>query len=361
MKQAGVAFSACALLYLLVQEVRRRPLEVRAGVIRCGILGAAMAVPLALICLVFYASGAFGELWYWTVDVARSYTSKLTGEAAVAALRTRAVRVVEPALPLWLLAAGGFVVTAWQLRARRHPPYLLLLTLCSLLAVLPGFYFRPHYFLYLLPAAGLSAGAAIAAAGRIPVLRRWPGIRGGALVFAVIACLAWPLYVQRGYLFRSSPEEVSRATFGRNPFVESVVIADHIRQHTSERDSIAVIGSEPQIYFYARRPAATGYVYVYPLMDHRPFALRMQEEMIDEIERARPAFLVYVNIPSSWLQRPDSATLIFDWFERYSRLHYRLVGLVEITRESTQYRWAPDALWPPRARRWVAVLERAED
>jgi hypothetical protein len=31
------------------------------------------------------------------------------------------------------------------------------------------------------------------------------------------------------------------------------------------------------------------------------YAGRMQREMVGQIERVRPAFLVYVNVPASWL------------------------------------------------------------
>ena len=46
---------------------------------------------------------------------------------------------------------------------------------------------------------------------------------------------------------------------------------------------MAVLGSEPEIYFLARRHSATGYIYTYGLMEAQPFARRMQDEMIREI------------------------------------------------------------------------------
>jgi len=33
-------------------------------------------------------------------------------------------------------------------------------------------------------------------------------------------------------------------------------------------------------------------------MEAQPYAARMQREMVGQIERARPAFLVYVNVPA---------------------------------------------------------------
>jgi len=46
-----------------------------------------------------------------------------------------------------------------------------------------------------------------------------------------------------------------------------------------------VLGSEPQIYFYSGRRSATGYLYMYSLTEEQKYALRMQKEMIGEIEK----------------------------------------------------------------------------
>ena len=101
--------------------------------------------------------------------------------------------------------------------------------------------------------------------------------------------------------------------YGDSPFPESFRIADYLREHTSPDDKIAVLGSEPEIYFYSRRHSATGYIYTYPLMEPQKYARRMQEEMIREIEQRNPKYLVSVVMNDSWLQRPGSDPLIFTW------------------------------------------------
>ena len=69
------------------------------------------------------------------------------------------------------------------------------------------------------------------------------------------------------------------------PFLSLFRIADYLREHTTPDDTIAVLGSEPEIYFYSHRHSATGYIYTYPLMEPQKYARQMQEEMIREIER----------------------------------------------------------------------------
>jgi hypothetical protein len=165
---------------------------------------------------------------------------------------------------------------------------------------------------------------------------------------------------ERSYLFALPPVAVARAVYGMNPFAEAIEVARYLRERSTPADQIGVVGSEPEIYFYARRRAATSYMYTYPLMEPHPFARRMQEDMIAQLERARPRFLVLVNVDTSWSLRPDSATLLLDWAARAANEAYRQVGLVEITPGGpTTYRWdaaAQDAV--PRAPAYVAVFER---
>jgi len=106
---------------------------------------------------------------------------------------------------------------------------------------------------------------------------------------------------------------VSRTIYGANPFPESVRIAEYLRDHTEADDTIAVLGSEPQIYFYSKRHSATGYIYTYELMEPQSYARQMQEEMIQQIESARPKYLIWIGVPASWLQQATSEDLILAW------------------------------------------------
>jgi hypothetical protein len=95
-----------------------------------------------------------------------------------------------------------------------------------------------------------------------------------------------------------------------------------IREHSTPQARVAVVGSEPQIYFYARRHSATGYIYTYALMEAQPYASLMQREMIQEIERRQPEFLVIVENPFSWLKLKTSDGAIFEWAGKYADRNY---------------------------------------
>jgi hypothetical protein len=135
-----------------------------------------------------------------------------------------------------------------------------------------------------------------------------------------------------------------------------------VRENASRGDKIAVLGSEPQIYFYTRLHSATGYIYMYPLMEIQKYALQMQKEMAREIESARPKYVVLVGTPNSisWLWEPRSHDWILRWNVRYLRRHYDIVGLADtVSYDYTVYSWGPQAARQrPTTKDYIIVLKR---
>jgi hypothetical protein len=65
-------------------------------------------------------------------------------------------------------------------------------------------------------------------------------------------------------------------------------------------------------------------------MEPQSYARQMQEEMIRQIESARPKYVIWISASSSWLQQATSEGLIFDWGNAYLERFYDVVGLVNI-------------------------------
>ena len=358
-KQHGVGFAAAGGLYLLVDGLRRQPRDLRRLARRCAWFAGGLALPVAATFLVLYLGGVFEKFWFWTVTYASSYAAAVPLEQGLGYLKGNGGAVVAAAVPVWVLAAVGVVAIPWDRRPQQRPWFTALFVLFSFLAVWPGLYFRPHYFALALPAAALTAGLGLAVLVRAFGRRLPPRPRRLAAAVVAAATLAVPVYQHRGFLLTMTAEEVARDVYGLNPFPESERLAAFLREQSDAGDRVAVIGSEPQIYFYAQRRAATGYIYTYALMENQPAALEMQEEMIREIEAAAPRFLVWVNVSASWLKQPTSPTRIFDWFRKYRRRErYRPVALVEIKPDGTEYHWGPRIPRPEPASVWIAVHRR---
>src|SRR5262249_44641161 len=155
------------------------------------------------------------------------------------------------------------------------------------------------------------------------------------LLFAI--ALIQPILLDKEIFFQVSSNQACGMIYPQNPFLESVRIADYIREHTERDDTIAVLGSEPEIYFYSHRHSAPPYIYTYGLMEPQRYAHEMQQEMIREIEQARPKYLISIAMAYSWLRRAESEQAIFTWANEYLAQNYGVDGFVNITPKETDY------------------------
>jgi len=357
MKQPGIFFVLFAAGYLLYREWRR-PVDWRGLGTKLAALTAGAALPVLITCFILWRAGVFHSFWFWTFTYARQYGSIVSLLDASGLFWDTLPAVTGSAVWVWLIAAAGFTAFLWNARARSHMVFLTSFFLFSVLAVCTGFYFRSHYFILLLPAVSLLVAAGVTAGREQLAGKNWILQQAPLLVFLV--AFSWCIARESDFLFEMNAEQATRSLYFANPFPEAQKIGDYVAHNCAPTDRIAVLGSEPEIYFYAKRRSATGFIYTYPLMEDQRFAAKMQSQMISEIEAAKPAFLIFVDVPFSWLRRPDSEPLIFDWFEKYRQSNYEPAGIADILQE-TQYRWGDEAkTYQPASPFTVRVFRRAQ-
>lgn len=333
MKQPGVFFALFGAVYLFGRDLAVRA-RLSTALLRNLLFLSGVAAPLCVTGLILWQLGVFQRFWFWTIAYTQQYATEVPIRVGLRVLVGHFPSVVAAAWPLWIIAAAGLIRSLFNdfLRTRG---FLVELTLFALMALCAGFYFRPHYFILLLLPVSLLGGNAVVTALTAVGNRRAYADFAVLLLFGL--ALAWPIWQERDFLFERSIPEANRMVNGTNPFPESVKIAEFIREQSNPADTIAVLGSEPQIYFYAKRRSATGYIYTYGLMEPQPFASQMQQEMIREIENARPKFLVFVVMNRSWLAGPDSDKSIFRWALMYCNMNYDEVALINISDSGTDY------------------------
>lgn len=256
MKQHGIFFVLFGAAWLAWELARGGAPPARIAA-RCGTLLLGAALPFLLTCGLLAWAGVFKNFWFWTFDYARAYVSEVPLSLGVQIFREAVLMVAAPVFPLWVLAAVGLTAPLWDDRARARWPFIAAFTVSSFLALCPGLYFRPHYFVLILPAFALLAGIAVSAAGR--AADRWSRAEL-VLVLVYAAALLYPVYQERSFFFRMTPRQASRMTYGVNPFPEAPEIARRLAADTTTDDHIAILGSEPEIFFYSGRRSASGYI-----------------------------------------------------------------------------------------------------
>ena len=356
MKQPAAAFIFFGAASILCNDIRRHA-TLRTIVLRISIFSAGAIAPFGLTCLILWQAGVFEKFWFWTVNYAAEYGTRIPFRAAPFIFSVMAGSVIRSGWALWILAGLGFVGGLWNKASRGGAVFLLGLLAVSLLTLSAGFYFREHYFIFVLPAVSLLCGLAIRTlsdfvASRSSLVRFTP-----VLVFCI--ALSQPILAGRQFYFEASTTEACRIAYGSNPFPESLRIAEYLRDHSSPNDTIAILGSEPQIYFYSRRHSATGYIYTYALMEAQSYARQMQEEMISELELARPRYLISVAMGASWSRHSDSEEMIFTWANEYLNQHYKAVGLVNtLSADRTDYYFEQVPTSVPELGSYILIYER---
>src|ERR1035441_3520981 len=329
-------------------------------------------LPYGLTCLVLWLAGAFHQFVFWTITYAAQYASAIPIVRGPDVLRATLNAVVGPNLILWVLPWVGALVMWWESRLDDISPksnvqspksqgrspmsnveeeeagarqssianrqsqipcprfFLTVLLFCSFASASVGLYFREHYFILVLPVLALLTGVAVSRGlyllkhdQTIELFLAVPIL--GLFVIAVCAAL-----IGHGAVWLAlTPEQAIRSTYGTTLFTETIRVADYLKAHAAPDARVAVLGSEPEIYFYARRRAATGHLYMYPLMEEHPYALKLQEQVIGEIERARPEYVVYVDDQYSWLTQPSSPQKLFEWWKAYWAANLDLVQTID--------------------------------
>jgi 4-amino-4-deoxy-L-arabinose transferase-like glycosyltransferase len=181
-----------------------------------------------------------------------------------------------------------------------------------------------HYYILIMPFWALIAAWSLSNLVKSNLLKKY--LSKNALWFIttlVIVIIVFPFRMQLG----KTPKDLSVWVYGTvNPFVDAVEVGRQLKSVTSKDDYVFVAGSEPQIYFYAKRKSPTRFVITYPLNITSGFRERYQSELIGDLEKNPPQAIVVSNFTMSGLWNEGSPRILIDYLENLINKEYKLVG-----------------------------------
>lgn len=330
--------------------LKPQPWSVRAKWI--AVMGLAFFTPLILTGIAMAACGVLGSCFFWTFTYASKYVTGVPLALGWEYFKIGAGKVVADAPLLWAMAVAGAVCLM------RKPPsptarwLILPAALGGAAAAGAGLMFRGQYFILLAPFAALLAGVAWHSLTEFMRARSADASRPshstrddsalirGAVVVLSFCVLISPL--RAGWTRK--PDTICRTVYGMNPFPEYPAIAEYVRTHSEPGDTLAVLGSEPGIYFLADRRPASPHVCVYEMHKPHAYAREMQTEAIRTIEKAMPPCVVLINAPTSWGIMPQSDPTFYKWSGEFLKRHYTLDGVMDlISEDEVVTKWGDDA------------------
>jgi hypothetical protein len=184
-----------------------------------------------------------------------------------------------------------------------------------------------HYYLLMVPFL------AILVASALDSFLSWLGTRvhsetkqkalGWLIPVVVILILLMPL---RGMMLLR-PDELVDTVYWGNPFFESSIVAQRVRELLPEHEPLFVAGSEPQILFYSKRMSLSRFDIMYPLTMPTPFMKRYQDEVKEALRKSPPKVAVFALPRMSWFYKTSDFPEFRFYVERMLRsADYSLVG-----------------------------------
>ncbi len=340
--------TAPMVLFSAIWVLRARPVEAqRAGRLALTmVLGGALG--LAPVLAYFAGQGALGALVEATLVYNAEYATRVPFALYPQVFMLRVGQWLPAFWPILGLALVSLSGKGVPRSAEQGVGRLWGWLAAAFLAAASSGYFRPHYFILILPPICL-----LAAIGAERLLARLapPGRRVALAPFALLAFVLLNVFASAPWYFAgASPEEKARRIYGWNPFPESREIAEAVAALSAPGDEVFVFGSEPQILFHARRPSASHTIYAYPWTGSGARSERVQREILAALRERPPRVIVAVLIEDSLAEQVDTPAILHRGLAELVRAGYRPVAYLR------QYRDQPS-----RLRRDAAALRRLAD
>jgi 4-amino-4-deoxy-L-arabinose transferase-like glycosyltransferase len=338
MKQQGIILSFFGFVFLAIQLLTNG--SFKKGLVNLLIFTGGGLIPLLLMLISILITGTFHKFWFWAVDYAMKYENLVSFDDAIQMFKDSIGLITDGFLLIWIIAlAGLFFMFKHPVLNIKTKTFLLMLFIFLFLSVCPGLYFRTHYFIVFLPAIAVFFGITISYFHQKKISAKFKYWKQLSFILLIIPLL-YSFSIQYNYFFKLQPSEISKMVYVENPFVESLNIARYIKNNSVENDKIAILGSEPEVCFYADRISASGYLYTYSLMENQANSLIMQKEMAKEIETALPKYFLLYHVKTSWFAHTDSEQFILNWIKPFLQNNkYQLKGIVDMCPEGTVYKW----------------------
>jgi len=361
-KQQGAFFGFFGFAALLVSLWQNKLFDRRIywKYISAFLGGAVIPVILCFSYLVY--AGVFQKFFLWTFAYAREYSSLVPTTDIAYYFFASFLPIWRYTALIWIVAGIGIAALFFAPYARQSRILVMGLTIGGFVALSAGFYYRPHYFVLMLPSIALLFGVGIRFVYRVFSTASLKLIRYFPPTFIVVMTFLSTLAAHWDILYQYTPENVTRMVYGSCPFTYSSLIAELIKEKTSKEDRVAIIGNEPQFLFYSKRRSATSFIYTFSLIEDQPFTEQFRLEMIHQVESAAPKLIIYTRTVLDYSDKSKGQKELDKWFLDYTGLYYNPTARFEyfcddtlLITDSAQIQKTPAHTF------WIQIYERREE
>jgi hypothetical protein len=290
MKQQGailLIFSLVYFIYILIKTKEEGFSLKKIALAKIGFL-----IPLSIFLLSLWYHKAIDAFKFFAVDYAQTYIQIRKPAFDFINLKLLFEEwerfLFDCRISLVFALILGFFHKKSTFKTPLNPLFLVLFVLIGYACVLPGWYFRAHYYQFMVPPVALL----------MAYLWSWFRSFNQDILFKILYSsalyvgLCFSIHSQKVYLFHEKKESVVNQMYPGLVFNELKELGLILKKNSKPTDTIGFMGHEPQIVFYADRVSASGYMYNYPQLETQPYNRRMAEQYRDEIIKNKPKWFV---------------------------------------------------------------------
>jgi len=147
-----------------------------------------------------------------------------------------------------------------------------------------------HYYIMLMPIWALIITQAIILLSEERIVKKL--IKHDQILWITVFTLLSLLYPVREQ-FGKTPEELNLWIYGRlNPFIEAQIAGQKLAEMTDPSERVYVLGSEPEILFYAKRRSSSRFINLFPVILKTPIRSFYEQEAIASLRENPPSAIV---------------------------------------------------------------------
>ena len=313
-----------------------------------------MCIALVIVGIL-YAQGALQAAYDYSIVYARAYSGLVDGHVGWYLCKTSFGQIWQSIYPIVILGVIGIVLSIFDIH-KKTGVWLMMACLSMALAVIPGLYFRIHYFIFLYPVIALAGGYALHRMSdwQLPA---YPVTRYTAAVCIIAA----------GFLYQQVPESLrwsyqldskslTRKIHGWSVFQDAPEIGSFIRDIAGKDDRMGMIGNEPELYVYSGLRAATDLMFTYPLLETSEMSESLLANFINDLETSAPEIMVTMDVSDTGPNKKNLQTLD-TWWSNY-KVHYDSVTTFCTNNLSEPYSIPNDALVDCGKRTKIVIYTR---
>ncbi len=318
------------------------------------------AIPFLIIFLTYWQLGVEDDFIAKSFASNANYVAALSWQDGVQNLTVNELAILKSSWMLHLFAILPILALFKKGCRNRGLIFAFLFFFFSFLSIVPGWYFRLHYFILMIPSVSMLSAIGLDLFKSFilryqPALARWLIILPFVFIFQI-------LLANRAYFFEANATEAARIAYGHNPFSESKKLGQYIARTTPDTARLMVLGSEPELYFYSKREPAISAYYMYFLMDGSETASEKQKKLMKEAEDNPPDIIIFVKVSSSWNKAKNADLSLLEWVDDFIlKNKYQMDGVIDILPDKSRYIFGRDAIkYKIRSTGYLLVFKKGE-